>query len=266
MDDATYSALKQWAAEGDLQKLILAVILVAITAVISHFVTKLLRHLLRDDDNPLPAITLLVNIARATIWIIGICLVLSICFNVDVTAAVAALGVGGIAISLGLKDTISNLIGGLQITFMGLVRPGDNIRVGSASGIVRDVTWRQTLVHNADGRDIIIPNSVINATTVEKLWAPEVARVTVSVNNDGRNLDAAAREIEAAATAAASGVCALAKPPKLVFTSITEFGMSGLLTFTTEEGGDTTKATDAVIRAIAPLTRAAALDQPKQGE
>ena len=64
------------------------------------------------------------------------------------TAVVAALGVGGIALSLGLQDTLSNLIGGVLITFMRIVTPGDNIQVGAHKGVVQDINWRQTRIKN----------------------------------------------------------------------------------------------------------------------
>ena len=87
------------------------------------------------------------NIVRGAVWFLGICIMLSTCFNVNVSAAITALGIGGIAISLGFQDTISNLIGGLQVSLMRIVKPGDNIEVGSSSGVVKDVTWRHTSLY-----------------------------------------------------------------------------------------------------------------------
>ena len=52
---------------------------------------------------------------------------LSTCYGVDVSAAITALGIGGIAISLGFQDTIANLIGGLQVSLLRIIKPGDNI-------------------------------------------------------------------------------------------------------------------------------------------
>ena len=108
--------------------IIWAVILVIGTAIATKVVSKTLRHLLNRDDNPLPASSIFINIARAVIWTIGGSFILDNCFGINANALVAALGVGGIAISLGFQDTLSNLIGGMQVTFMGIIKPGDNIR------------------------------------------------------------------------------------------------------------------------------------------
>ncbi|MBS4844300.1 MAG: mechanosensitive ion channel, partial [Collinsella sp.] len=93
--------------------IIWAGILVIGTTIATKVVSKTLRHLLNRDDNPLPASSIFINIARAVIWMIGGSFILDNCFGINANALVAALGVGGIAISLGFQDTLSNLIGGM---------------------------------------------------------------------------------------------------------------------------------------------------------
>ena len=51
--------------------IIWAVILAIGTAVAAKVASKTLRHLLNRDDNPLPASSIFINIARAVIWMIG---------------------------------------------------------------------------------------------------------------------------------------------------------------------------------------------------
>ena len=87
------------------------VAIVFLTLVVSRIATTAIRRLLKKTTL-LPASSIFVNLVRALVWIIGISCVLSICFNVNVSAIITALGVGGIAVSLGMQDTISNLIGG----------------------------------------------------------------------------------------------------------------------------------------------------------
>ena len=67
-----------------------------------------------NEEKNLPSSSIFVNIARGAVWLLGVCIMLSTCYGVDVSAAITALGIGGIAISLGFQDTIANLIGGLQ--------------------------------------------------------------------------------------------------------------------------------------------------------
>ena len=146
-----------------------ATIALAFTAFVAHVVTKVLRRVLSHDNSPLPSSSIFINIARVAVWAIGVSVVLSSCFGIDVSAAITALGIGGIAISLGFQDTLSNLIGGVQVSITGLVEPGDYIEVGGQRGVVRDVTWRHTSLETLSGERVVVPNSVINKSSLTHL-------------------------------------------------------------------------------------------------
>lgn len=238
------------------------VIILVVTAVTARLATRFLRHLLRfNEEKNLPSSSIFVNIARGTIWILGICIILDTSFNVNVSGVIAALGVGGIAISLGFQDTISNLIGGLQVSLMRIVKPGDNIQVGSSSGVVKDVTWRQTTIRNANGEEVIIPNSIINKTALTHLPPTNQVSIPLVVATSGGHLDEIARAIEQVAAEAASSVGKLTKEPKVSFSEISDAGFKGSVSFRVADSRDVSRAVDAVVRAVAPLTRPS--DEPQ---
>ena len=166
-----------------------------------------------------------------------------------------ALGVGGIALSLGFQDTLSNLIGGVQISFMKIVKPGDNIQVGSSKGVVQDVTWRHATIKNRLGETVIIPNSVISKNAVVHLPPPE--RVSVPfVATTCKDLDAVAEEVEKVAHDIALEHSGIVKEPSVLFTEITEGGLAGKVVLEVEDAAQATPVSDAITRAIAPLVRA----------
>ena len=236
--------------------LIAAVIIMAATAFVARLITKFLRKVLQlNGEKNLPTSSIFVNIGRAAVWFLGICIMLSTCFNVDVSAAITALGIGGIAISLGFQDTISNLIGGLQLSLLRIVKPGDNITVGSSSGVVRDVTWRHTTIRNAAGEEIILPNSIINKTALSQLPPPSQITVPIVVATNGDDLDAVSSNIVNAAAEAAGTVGKVKKDPVLLFSEIIDAGFKGTIKLTMADSRDASRAKDAVVRAIAPLTR-----------
>ena len=108
-----------------------AVVILAITAVVARLTRRFLGRVLAiNEERDLPSSSIFINIARGAVWITGVCIMLSTCFRVDVSAAITALGIGGIAISLGFQDTLSNLIGGLQVSLLRIIKPGDNHRGG----------------------------------------------------------------------------------------------------------------------------------------
>lgn len=236
-----------------LSTLLTAAIALAFTAVVAHLVTKLLRRVLSHDNSPLPSSSIFINIARVAVWCVGASVILASCFNVDVSAAVTALGIGGIAISLGFQDTLSNLIGGLQVSITGLVEPGDHIDVGGQRGVVRDVTWRHTSIENAVGEIIVVPNSVINKTALVKLRPVNVVVVNFVVTAAGDELPVIAEKMEQAADQAVSGVGIVEKPARVLFAEVTDYGYKGTLTIDVAEGVSAANAKDAATRAIAPF-------------
>ena len=231
------------------------VVILGITAVVSWSVTKFLRKLLQQDNSLLPSSSIFINIARAAVWILGVCVMLATCFNVNVSAAIAALGVGGIAISLGFQDTISNLIGGLQVTLMKIIKPGDNIEVNGQIGVVKDVTWRHTTIVNPQNQTVIIPNSIIGKNALTKLPPTSLVTVNFVVIGAGDSLDTTAAAIETACDKAAGAVTKVTQKPKAVFTQITDAGFVGKVTFRVSAASKAGEASDAAVRAIAPITR-----------
>lgn len=235
-------------------KIIAAIIIFVVVGCISHFVVKWLRHIMRRDDNSIPQSSIFVNIARGIIWGIGICLVLDSCFNVNMSALIAALGVGGIALSLGFQDTLSNLIGGVQISFMRIVKPGDNIQVGNNKGVVQDVTWRHATIKNRNGETVIIPNSVISKNAVVHLPPPE--RVSVPfLASSSANLDSMAEQVASIARTTALEYAGIVEEPNVIFTEVTAEGIVGKVLLEIDDAAQATPVSDAVTRAIAPLVR-----------
>lgn len=235
--------------------LLVAALIIGITAIVSHIVTKLIRRIMQVDGLPLPSSSILVNIARCVIWAIGVSIMLSSCFDVDVNALIAALGVGGVALSLGLQDTIKNFIGGLQVTLMRIVSPGDHVVVGSIEGIVQDVSWRQTVVKDYENVVHLIPNALINSTTVSRVEPSHLVSTVVVLNTDGRDIDEVLREMEALAAQAVRKVAEVERDPWLLVTQIGEYGIWAKMRFVLKDTSNAREARDAAMRAIAPYTR-----------
>lgn len=233
--------------------LIGAAIIFAITFVVCRITVYFARRLL-NRTSLLPSSSIFINVIRATVWLIGIGFVLSLCFNVNVNGMITGLGVVGIAISLGFQDTLSNLIGGLQVSLSRSVEPGDNIRMGSSgvTGVVKDVTWRYTTVVDSSGNHTNIPNAVMTSTAVTRLAPLNSVSIALIVTTNSERLTATAHHIEDAAEKAVSRVSKIKKGPSVSFSAITEHGFQGTLSFTIADAGKAGNATDAAIRAIAP--------------
>ncbi len=236
-----------------LSTVLIIVIVVVCAIIVSRLASRLLRRVLNRDDAPLPSSSIFINIVRIAVWAIAISIVLSSCFNVDVSSVITALGIGGIAVSLGFQDTLSNLISGVQVSVMGLVKPGDNINVDNQTGIVSDVTWRHTVITNNVGESVVIPNSVINKSALVKLRPRTVIVVPLVVTEEGDRLGEIAGEAEAAATDAAEAVGEVKDPAHALFFEVTDYGYKGTLTLEIADEAKAAETKNAVLRAVAPF-------------
>jgi len=119
--------------------------------------------------------------SKALIWIIAILIGLSNA-GYNVGALLAGLGIGGVAIALAARTTITNIIGGITIFIDQPFKIGDKIRVKSRvrglEGKVLDVGLRQTRVVTEDGTVLHIPNSIFSNDAVENVSMEESKKVT----------------------------------------------------------------------------------------
>ena len=90
-------------------------------------------------------------------------------FGVNLTAALAGLGVGGIAIALAAQKTLENVLGGISIVFDKAVRVGDHVKVGDKEGLVEDVGLRSTRIRTLNRTIISIPNGQLANETLENI-------------------------------------------------------------------------------------------------
>lgn len=72
-------------------------------------------------------------------------------------------GIGGLAVTLALQSTLSNVIAGLFMLQDGTLRLGDEIEFGTVRGSVVKLSLRTTWVKTADGAIAVIGNSNLAA-------------------------------------------------------------------------------------------------------
>jgi MscS family membrane protein len=92
-------------------------------------------------------------------------------FGVNPTAALAGLGVGGIAVALAAQKTLENVIGGASLIFDQVIRVGDTLKVGEMTGTVDEIGLRSTRLRTNDRTLVSIPNGQVATMSLETLSA-----------------------------------------------------------------------------------------------
>lgn len=118
------------------------------------------------------SVSLFSNIIKTTVIILGTLTILQ-AVGVNVTPVITALGIGGLAVSLAVKDTLENLIAGLSLLISKQVKTGDYIKLDSNyEGYVVDINWRNTSVKQISNNIIFIPNSKLASSIFTNYHLP----------------------------------------------------------------------------------------------
>ncbi len=95
---------------------------------------------------------------------------------------------GGLAVALGMQETLANLFAGFFVSVAGNVRLGDYIKLNTGEeGYVTDINWRATTLTMLAGNVIIIPNSKLaqaNVTNFNLPARPMSSLLQVNVSYD----------------------------------------------------------------------------------
>jgi MscS family membrane protein len=129
---------------------------------ISDIVVSFLRHrlLLRMQ---VERVTFVGLMGRLFNILIGIVLVFGLLKmgGVDISALVAGLGIGGIALALAAQRTLADLFGGLSVIMRGAVRVGDFCTIDGVQGTVEDIGISSINLRTMDRSLVSIPNAKV---------------------------------------------------------------------------------------------------------
>jgi len=112
------------------------------------------------------------KIAYALVFILAFLWILNQ-FGIEITTLVAALGIGGLAIALGLQDTLKEFFAGAYIIADRPIRIGDYIELDSGQkGYVEDIGWRSTKIRMLGNNLVVVPNSKMASSIITNYYAP----------------------------------------------------------------------------------------------
>ncbi len=87
--------------------------------------------------------------------------------GVNLTATLAGLGIGGIALAFAAQKSLENLFGGFVVLSDKIIRVGDIVRIGTAVGEIEDVTLYATRLRSFDRSVVTIPNGSLITAQIE---------------------------------------------------------------------------------------------------
>jgi len=153
-------------------KLLLAIIVLIIGAIIIKKTTRGMRNILTRREMDPSLIPFLSGITNALLWVL---LVISVASMVGIatTSFIAVLGAAGLAIGLALQGSLSNFAGGVLILILRPYYVGEIIEAQGVIALVTEIQIFHTILKTYDNKTIIMPNgplangNIINYSTQE---------------------------------------------------------------------------------------------------
>jgi small-conductance mechanosensitive channel len=171
--------------------------------------------------NAMSIIRVLVSVA---VFAIAIIVILDN-LGVNVTALVAGLGIGGIAIGLAAQGIFSDLFAALAILFDKPFRKGDTIRYDQSTGTVERIGLKTTRLRALTGEQLVMANTKLLEREIHNLAQAKARRMTIHFAVKAEHPKEALDTIPEVADAAVASV----KGCKLIRCALTGMG-SGAIT------------------------------------
>jgi len=220
-----------------------------------------LRAVLKKADFHEALIGLMVdNLYRYALMIVGVVMAADQ-LGINVAAAVAGLGVAGLALGFAAQDSVANVISGILIFWDKPFVVGDWIKTEGNYGKVVEITLRSTRIRTARNTYVVIPNKTVIDAVLENYSKHGELRIDVPVGIAYKENIGAAREVLLAAVRALPDV--MAQPaPDVVVESLGDSSVNLLVRAWLDDADALPRATCAVVEASKRALDAAGIQIP----
>lgn len=143
------------------------------------------RYLQRHSGGDLPAsvapqatvsATLIGWALQTALWtIVALAVLSNLGFNI--TAFIASLGIGGIAVALAAQNILGDLFASVAIALDKPFEVGDAISAGSVSGTVEHVGLKTTRLRSASGEQVVVSNSELLKNSLKNFKRMQTRRI-----------------------------------------------------------------------------------------
>lgn len=145
--------------------------------------------------------------------------------GVSVTSLLAAFSVVGLAASLAVQDSLSNLASGIMLLVTKPFKIGDYVEIDDVSGTVKMISLIHTRITTIDNKMIYVPNSKIIATKIVNYTQQEKRRVDLEIS---ASYDAPIETVRQSLLEAVSAVGLFSDTPAPPFAAVLSFDESSI--------------------------------------
>ncbi len=174
--------------------ILVGLVLFVLGVLAARAIAKWTRHGLRRTAADESVVSLTSRLVRFLVVVAFAMIAFSVA-GVNIGAALATLGLAGLALAFALQNILENFVSGMLLLIRKPFRPGDQIRTGEFEGTVDDIDFRVTRLTSYDGELLLIPNADVFRAPLTNLTRRSSRRSIVSVGIDYRDDHVRAHEV-----------------------------------------------------------------------
>lgn len=143
---------------------------------IKNWRINVLDHKIKKDPSSAAALGLLTTVIQ-TVFLTILALIGLSNLGVNITALVAGLGVGGIAVALAAQNILGDLLASLSIVLDKPFEVGDAITAGDSKGVVERIGIKTTRIRSFTGEELVVPNKTLVESRIQnfkQMWERQV--------------------------------------------------------------------------------------------
>ena len=155
-------------------------VVIFIYRLIELMVFELTKYASREDNLlDQTFVQLMRMIIKIVVIVVGAIFLLRAISGKPLSALLAGLGIGGLAVALAAQDTLKNFFGSLMIMLDKPFAIGQRVTFGGYDGVVEEIGFRSTRVRTLTGHQVTIPNEKVASESVENVGRrPSIRRLT----------------------------------------------------------------------------------------
>lgn len=154
-------------------------ILLLVGLIAIRILMKVVDRLLERSKSLVSLRVYIRSVVKVGLWfLLGLMVAGSL--GIDVTSIIALLSVAGLAVSLALQNTLSNVAGGIMLLVAKPFQVGDYVEADGVGGTVTAVDLSYTTFATPDNKEVFVPNSQLSAAKITNYTALGKRRVDLN--------------------------------------------------------------------------------------
>ena len=152
-----------------------------LTAIIDYISEQTIARM--DDDNTKADVSMVKLVKRIIKLLVVVVVGLFVLQNlgIDISALIAGVGIGGLAIAFALQNILEDVFSSISIHFDRPFKEGDFIKIGEDSGVVKSIGMKTSRLETNTGDELVITNRELTQARVRNFKKLKKRMITFEI-------------------------------------------------------------------------------------